>query len=82
MCNRFPNPGVCLSLVLMTFLMYSLGDRVETSDAVVEGLVELDVPLLRTLHVHADLSMPCTLWVHKREVNCLSSLVMLDPSFF
>ena len=42
-----------LSLMWMTlFFAALLGDRVEPYDATVEGLVELEVLMLRTIHVH------------------------------
>ena len=34
------------------FFAALLGDRVEPYDATVEGLVELEVLMLRTIHVH------------------------------
>ena len=54
-CNRAANPGVCLCRVVDVEDCFGvlLGNRVEADDAAVERLVELEVLLLRVLHVHS-----------------------------
>ena len=53
-CNRSANPGVWLCLVpdVDDLSDVILGNRVEADDTAEEGLVELEVLLLRTLHAH------------------------------
>ena len=91
--------GICLCLVpdvddLSDIL---LGNRVEADDAAVEGLVELEVLLLRTLHVQnvdrvvvrlqtcVRLVLLVRVLVHgvdMRKENCLSSFVCFANAWY
>ena len=54
MCNRTAKPGfsICSVPDVDNFLGVLLGHRVETDNAAIESLVELEVLLLRAFHVH------------------------------
>ena len=99
MCIRAAHPGVRLCLVPAgdDFVDVLLGDRVEADDTAFEGVVELEVLLLRTIHVHdadrvvvrlqmlASLVLLVRVLVHavdKRQVDCLSSPRLMAVSNF
>ena len=56
-CVLYPGVWLCLATGVGDLLMLSMGgDRAEADDAAVEGLVELKVILLLSLHVHPSRS--------------------------
>ena len=99
-CNREANPGVCLCLApdVDNLVDVLLEDRVQADDVAVEGLVELEVLMLRALHVHnidrvmvrfsrcfQALVLVITVLVYevdKRKVNCLSSSVTFEAAWY
>ena len=78
-----------LSQMRMTLLI--LGERADADDAAVEGLVELEVLLLRALHVHSVDHVVLKLQMFVRLVllvkssvhaNCLSSLAAFGAAWY
>ena len=52
MCSADPGVSVCFIADVDDIFDVLLGDRVEADNPTVEGLVEVEVLLLRALHIH------------------------------